>query len=226
MKLAIFDFNGTIFPRETLTFLLQQWYHHKYPRRKLIASLTSLLPLFARYKIQTRTGEDRRRMEIEAVRRFANIFTGMSREQIGEFFSLAAISAEQYFNQQIIERIAASKKNNYHTVLLSGAFLPLLVEIGNKLNFDTIIGSELSYNGDIFDPEYQPKIISGPAKLDKLKQVFGDQKIDWEDSCAYADSGHDLFLLEAVGKPYPVDPDEQLELLAKEKEWEIIYSKY
>jgi phosphoserine phosphatase len=39
---------------------------------------------------------------------------------------------------------------------------------------------------------------------------------------AYGDSGHDVFLLEAVGNPVAVCPDQALLNAALENDWEII----
>ena len=46
--------------------------------------------------------------------------------------------------------------------------------------------------------------------------------IDWEASYGYADSYTDIPLLEAMGKPVAVYPDERLAAHARGQGWEII----
>ena len=51
MKLAIFDFDGTLFPLDTIPFLMRQWGVQKYPRHRLVTLYVSLAGLFVRYKL-------------------------------------------------------------------------------------------------------------------------------------------------------------------------------
>jgi len=47
-------------------------------------------------------------------------------------------------------------------------------------------------------------------------------KINFKESFAYADSFVDLPILELVGKPVAVSPDEELKELAQSKGWQVI----
>lgn len=119
--------------------------------------------------------------------------------------------------------ITECKKKGYHTVLLSGAYKPFLREVGELLNIDTVIGSQFLYKDNCLNMISREGIISGSNKLDKLQSFFKEHKIDWENSKAYADSYHDLQLLKSVGKPVAVDPDFELEKVAKSNNWRIIH---
>jgi len=46
MKLAIFDFDGTLFPVETLPFLLSQWKKLKYSKTRYYKTYIFLMPLY------------------------------------------------------------------------------------------------------------------------------------------------------------------------------------
>jgi HAD superfamily phosphoserine phosphatase-like hydrolase len=222
MKLAIFDFNGTIFYKETLPFLLQQWYKNNYSRRKLLKVLLPLLPLYFNYKIGLNSSMTKEEMERKAVHKFSQIFCGMKQNQIEQFFIRAAISARKYYNQPVITEISRVNNMNYHTVLLSGAFKPLLSEIGDDLNIKTVIGSEFEFKQGQYDDTCSLEIVSGGKKLKKLKDTFSNNKINWKQSCAYADSYHDLEILMAVGEPIAVNPDNKLLEAAQKRDWTII----
>lgn len=221
MKLAIFDFNGTIFSRETMPFILSEWYKQKFSLFKLLKVYIPLVPLYLKYKIGLYSNLSKEEMEVKAVKKVSKIFKGMSKDEINTFFSEAALSAEKYFNKEVITEINDCNIRGYHTVLLSGAFKPLLIKVAKRLKIDTVIGSEFIYNKD-FDAKFKIDIISGSKKLKILKDNFKENKIDWRNSKAYADSFHDLELLEAVGKPVAVYPDSSLEAVAQKREWSII----
>ena len=222
-KLAIFDFNGTIFPRETMPFLLKQWNKHSYSKSKLFCVFVPLIPLYIKYKIGVNSNISKEEMEVKAVKGVSRIFIGMNKKEIENFFSRAVSSASSYFNKKILEEIYLSNKNNYHTVILSGAFRLFLLQVGNLLNIDTVIGSQLLFDNECYN-SVQMDIISGSNKLEKMQSFFKEIEIDWENSKAYADSYHDLRLLKSVGNPVAVDPDIRLESIANQKKWNIINS--
>lgn len=51
MKLAIFDFDGTLFPHETLPFLLKQWKIQKYSRARLYCVYMVIGGMYIWYKL-------------------------------------------------------------------------------------------------------------------------------------------------------------------------------
>lgn len=223
MKLAIFDFNGTIFKKETLPYLLSCWYKNSYSGKRLAGIFFSLLPLFLKYKTGLSASLSREEMEIEAMYRFSHIFSGMSKKEVVEFFKRASDSASIFYNKRILYEINKNKERGFHTVLLSGAFFLFLVQVGTGLKIDTIIGSELPFNKGYYDSGKKLKLIKGGKdKLERLIGLYKQDTIDWESSCAYADSINDLPLLEAVGHPFPVEPDSHLKKVALERGWTII----
>ena len=219
MKLAIFDFNGTIFPRETLPFLLSQWYKQGYSRSKLTKVFLCLLPLYLQYIISA-NNDNREEMKAKMVYRFSTIFNGLNCKELLDYFQNAAEEVKKYYNKKIVEEIKRAKANGFHTVLLSGAFKLLVENVGSDLGIDTIIGSELVFKNGIISKN--TKLISGSRKITSLLEVFPDEKIEWAESCAYADSFGDLEILEYVGHPVVVSPDQRLRSIALERGWQII----
>lgn len=51
MKLAVFDFDKTLFPKDTIPYLMKQWYKLDYPKTKIIKVYMKLLPAFIVYKL-------------------------------------------------------------------------------------------------------------------------------------------------------------------------------
>lgn len=61
----------------------------------------------------------------------------------------------------------------------------------------------------------------GPAKAQAMIDMADASGIDLTESYAYSDSTTDLPMLEAVGHPVVVNPDGDLEEIAKDRAWEI-----
>ena len=222
MKLAIFDFDGTLFPRDTLPFLLKQWKHRGFSRSRYYKAVLNLAALYINYKIRPASETEKEKMKIEAVKRFNNIFLGMNEEEVREFFRLAGEEINNMLFKPVKDEIAGSFKKGLHTVFLSGAYEMLLNEIGGKLNINTVLGTEIYFDEDgIYNPE-KLDIVSGRTKKEKLLKYFEGEDINWAESYSYADNYSDLPILELAGNPVAVRPDDRLKKHAEEKGWRII----
>lgn len=222
MKLAVFDFDGTLFPKDTLPFLLSQWYHQNYSKTKLINVYLPLIPLYLKYKSGLNSTLTKEQMRIKALQGFNGIFTGMTEEEISSYFDKTCQSIKELLNQAVVDEIKTAKASGFHTVILSGSYRLLLEIIGEYLEVDTIIGTEMYFSSGVFDHNKELDLVSGSSKVDKLCNHFSNYSIDWKESYAYADSYSDLGLLELVGNPIAVNPDQRLKSIALEKNWRQI----
>ncbi|KJS87182.1 MAG: hypothetical protein JM58_05090 [Peptococcaceae bacterium BICA1-8] len=223
MKLAIFDFDGTLFPKDTLPFLLKQWYKQNYSKIKLLGVVFPLIPTYLKYKMVKNTSSDTiNKMRLKAVLGFNQLLAGMTEEEIKRFFSLSSAAIKSQLNPAVVAKAKKARREGYHTVLLSGAYLLLLNYIKDFLDFDTVIGSEIYFDQGIFYNNKTFNIVTGSSKVDKLKTYFKNEDIDWQASLAFADSMIDLQVLELVGNPTAVCPDPKLLDIALERKWEII----
>lgn len=221
MKLAVFDFDGTLFSKDTLPFLLKQWKYNNYSRIKYYKALANLVILYTQYKLNPSSHQKKEHMKMLAVNKFNNIFSGMTKEEVDEFFSKACREIMKNLNKPVVEEIIKTSEKNYHTVFLSGAYSLLLDKIGQELNVDKIIGSNIYFKNNIFN-SYKFDFISGNIKKERLLKCFEDKNVDWSASLSYADSYSDLPILELVGYPVAVNPDVKLKEHAKKKGWRII----
>lgn len=223
MKLAIFDFDGTLFPKETIPFLLFQWRKLNYSKLKLAEVYFRTLGVYIIYRTGLYSNISKEKFRITAVKEFNRLFRDMNKEEINQFFLDASKSINELLKISIIEEIERAKNNGFHTVILSGSFNILLKHISENLDIDTIIGTEMHFNDDdMLDFEKGLTLVSGSVKVKELKSHFNDHEVNWNESYAYADSFSDLELLESVGNPVAVNPDNMLKSIAKDKKWRII----
>ena len=73
------------------------------------------------------------------------------------------------------------------------------------------------YTGELVGP-----FCYGPGKVEAIAQVAEWEGYDLGRCYAYSDSASDLPMLEAVGHPVAVNPDKQLEAVARERGWPIV----
>lgn len=223
MKVAIFDFDRTLFPKDTIPYLLSQWYKLKYSRTKLMKVYLYLLPAYIKYKLGIGSKLSKENARQLAVRGFNDLFRGMTKEEVENYFILASESIKKILNSSVVEEIVKAKSKNMHTVIISGAYTPLLKNIGNYLEIDTIIGTDLYYTDDgFYDFNKELSVIKGEKKVVMIKDFFKDVEIEWDESYVFTDSIRDVELLKLVGNPVAVNPDQDLKSIAKDLDWKIL----
>jgi HAD superfamily hydrolase (TIGR01490 family) len=222
LKLAIFDFDGTLFPKDTLPFLLAEWRCEGRSLRRLLAAYASVGALYVRYKLGTARRLSREMMRRTALQRVTRLFTGMSEAEISAFFRRNAELIVPLLRPSVVAELRHAQKWGYHTVLLSGGYETLMEHVGASIGIDTVIGTALYYKNGIVDTVRELDIVCGDGKAARLGAAFAGQPVEWAESIAYADSYSDLPILRRVGHPVAVCPDRDLAALLPELGWRVI----
>jgi len=133
--------------------------------------------------------------------------------------------AEQYVRPQvrpaIMKHVRDHQAAGHRVILVSGTPAPLLAEIGRHLGIEETVGTPLIVRAGRYTGACELPACQGPGKVSRLKAYLGDDSISWSESHAYADSYSDLPLLEQVGHPVAVYPDDELAVHAHDRGWEI-----
>jgi HAD superfamily phosphoserine phosphatase-like hydrolase len=220
LKLAVFDFNGTLFPKETIPFLISCWKKFGYSKLNLYKLYIIMAPLIIKYRYPFLTTMSIEEMKVQFMYKFVKIFKGMEQEEIEKYFQKVENEAHQYYKPEVIKRLEEFKEKDYEIVLLSGTFEELLEKIRERLEVDNIIGSSILKDRE--DELDDFSVLSGSIKLKALKKEYSSADIDWDKSYAFADSIDDLSLLQAVGHPVAVNPEKGLKVVAQSEDWQII----
>lgn len=222
MKLAIFDFDGTLFTRETLPCLGKEWIRQKRSVLRYLLTYLSVIPFVFLYRAGI---INRDRLKVAAMAKFHRLFKGMNQEENAAFFKQSYVYLQEYFNLQILKEIKAAKEEGFHTVLLSGAYANLLRVVAEGLGIDSVIGAEIPFKDGIIDHRQGVPFIDGKVKLSMLQEAFSRQEVQWEKCRSYADSITDLPVLMIAGEPVAVNPDPELLDYAKRNNWRLLNSK-
>ena len=124
----------------------------------------------------------------------------------------------------IMDILRDHQSRGHVVALVSGSPQRLLDTIASRLQIEHALGTAF----ELKDGRYTSKTAGPLAMYDgkiKVLQDFAARNslaLDWDDSFAYGDSRSDMDLLESVGHPVAVYPDEQLKALALERGWRII----
>ncbi|MER2089704.1 HAD family phosphatase [Sporosarcina sp. JAI121] len=219
MRVAIFDFDGTLYSEETFQLLMSHLRYHPIHKSKYKRFYRAILPPFIGHKLKL---VPEAKMKERSMQIYLNALGISSMDEMDSYFGELTEKVREGFNLELISRLKQHTDENVHIMLVSGAYTSLLQSVTKALHFDTIIGTEIPMNGDSIDYRTPIYHIQGQRKNDKIKEVLDGKEIDWQNSFAYGDSLSDLSVLELVGNPVAVRPEPKLQVIAKEREWEII----
>ena len=219
MKLAIFDFDGTLYKDETFDLFMDHLKEHpKYGVRHRKFYLSILAPYLS-YKAKL---YPEGKMKENLMKKYLNALSGLSQEEINTFFNEIAIKMMNGFNSEITSRLKEHAKSGFYTMIVSGAFTPILEATVKDLPVDLIIGTDVPIKNNTFQRNSEIYHIQDVRKKVAVHNSLKGNEVDWENSYAYGDSYSDLSVMDLVGNPIAVRPDEQLRELAVDRRWEII----
>jgi HAD superfamily hydrolase (TIGR01490 family) len=224
VKLAIFDFDGTLSSGHLWIGLTRHHKAKKIKRFEVYAYLFSHFPIWIAAKLKL---YDDNKNKIRWGEDLSSLFKGFTREQSNEIFEWVG---ENYFGStmrtDILEILSNHKKKGDTLVIVSGMFKGFLEVVAKRIGVDHIVSTELEIVNDIYTGKIIQPLCYDSNKLSLLNKYLEENKIeaDLSQSYAYADSISDLLILQAVGHPFPTYPDKKLAKLAKTNHWPVIGS--
>lgn len=173
-----------------------------------------------RFRLRGATDEqtDALRHELEETLR------GVPVDEISRLFPemLAGVLPRIY--PQMIEEIRSHQAAERKTFIVSAAGNEVVDILARILNIDGGIGTsyEVSDDGKTLTGKVKGPFIYGEGKVTAMRDFADAHGIDLTESWAYSDSASDLPMLRAVGNPIAVNPDAELEAVAKQEGWRIL----
>jgi HAD superfamily hydrolase (TIGR01490 family) len=94
--------------------------------------------------------------------------------------------------------------------------------LAHVLHFDGGIGSRSEIHEGVYTGKPSGPFTYREGKAEAIREVAREQGIDLTKSYAYSDSESDLPMMRVVGHPVAVNPDAELERVAREQGWQIM----
>lgn len=220
MKVAIFDFDGTLYSKETFQLLMDHLKQHPTHHSKYKGFFRAILPIYIGYKMKI---VPEAKMRERSMQIYANALHTLSKTELERYFDDMKKSMQQDLNEEVVARVRQHHNDGMHVMLVSGAYTQLLHAATEGIVFDTVIGSDIPFTAaGTFDRQKEIYHIQGNRKTEKVMELLDGKQVDWEHSFAYGDSYSDLPVLELVGNPVAVKPEERLKRIAVERNWTIL----
>lgn len=219
MRVAIFDFDGTLYSKETFQLMMDHLKTHPIHSSRYRQFYRAIMPPYIGSKLKIVSV---RKMRERSVQAYLAALKSFTKQEMESYFTEIADKMHNDFNPKVVERLKNHVENGDYVMLVSGAFTPLLYSVTGQLPIQTIIGTEIPYADSVLDHQAKIDHIQGPMKTQKIHEVLAGKEIDWANSFAYGDSHSDLPVLELVGHPVAAQPEARLRTVAMQRNWEII----
>lgn len=219
MRVAIFDFDGTIYAEETFTLLMKHLKEHPTYHSSYKRFYRAIVPPYIANKLKLYPDN---KMKKRSMQLYLEAFNGLTKQEMDIYFSGIKATMQQDFNAKVLERLKRHQEENIHILLVSGAYTQFLERVTDGLVFNQIIGTDIFYKDDKVYTKNAINHVNGQQKTLKVHEALDGHQIDWENSYAYGDSFSDMPVLELVGNPVAVRPEEKLRSLANARGWEVM----
>ena len=211
MTLAIFDIDGTLIRGSTeprfWRYLVMRG--HQGPRQ-ILAYLWFLARYLPRYGIRV-------------AKKNKAYLVGLRTSEIAELAAdFVAVEVMPRLYLPAVQQLQQHQRRGDTVALLSGTLEPIARAIAEQLGVQHVCATVCAERAGRYLA--QPPIVHpfGKAKVDLAGTLAARLGTTLELTSAYADSAHDLKLLEAVGSPVAVRPDAKLLRAARANGWDVI----
>ncbi len=123
----------------------------------------------------------------------------------------------------ILKRLHRHREDDHVLILISAGIRYLLEPVVKDLGFDFLLCTELETGPDgLLTGRARGPVCSGINKLVSASRLAGDLDLDLLRSFAYGNHHSDIPMLEMVGNPHAVEPNDILRKVALERDWPIL----
>ncbi|EKE01067.1 MAG: hypothetical protein ACD_21C00227G0009 [uncultured bacterium] len=211
-KLVFFDLDGTLIDNPSSEKLYLFWlFTRNYIGIKQIASILKFIGKWS-HKFKS---------EI-FVKNKAYLYGMLVEETIQKAQRFTATKLLSRLRPHVTQRLKYHQASGDIIILLTGAPNFIAEVFAEQLEIIDVRAAEFSHVNNRFNDLPPLQHPFGQEKVTVAQQVCAEYNLDIKNSVAYANSIHDLALMESVGQAIAVTPDRKLRYIAQQKGWEII----
>lgn len=219
---AFFDVVGTIY---SSAFWRDIRDHHREQKRNRFWTWAYLIWHMAGWPLNLAGLLSDRRWYESWARDMAWLFRGLTIDEGQELFQwVVEQRVKPNLRADVMDILRDHQAQGHVVALVSGSPQQLLDATASSLGIEHALGTALEVRNGRYTGS-----MTGPLSMNEGKVAVVEEwakqrnlDLDWSNSFAYGDGCGDIYLLEKVGHPTAVYPDEVLKAVAEERGWQIL----
>jgi putative phosphoserine phosphatase/1-acylglycerol-3-phosphate O-acyltransferase len=140
-------------------------------------------------------------------------------EEVGEEVFVKHLATQIYPESRAI--VEAHQEAGHTVAIITSATRYQAEPLARDMGIEHVLCTELEVKQGVFTGEVIRPTCYGEGKAAAARSLAAREDLDLDESYFYTDSHEDLPLLEAVGRPRPLNPNRQLAQIAKERQWPV-----
>jgi putative phosphoserine phosphatase/1-acylglycerol-3-phosphate O-acyltransferase len=140
-------------------------------------------------------------------------------EEVGDEVFVKHLAGQIYPESRAI--VEAHQGAGHTVAIISSATRYQADPLARDMGIAHVLCTELEVKDGVFTGEVIHPTCYGEGKATAARNLAAREGLDLDESYFYTDSHEDLPLLEAVGRPRPLNPNRQLAQIAKERQWPV-----
>jgi putative phosphoserine phosphatase/1-acylglycerol-3-phosphate O-acyltransferase len=140
-------------------------------------------------------------------------------EEVGDEVFVKHLAGQIYPESRAI--VEAHQEAGHTVAIISSATRYQADPLARDMGIAHVLCTELEVKDGVFTGEVIHPTCYGEGKATAARNLAAREGLDLDESYFYTDSHEDLPLLEAVGRPRPLNPNRQLAQIAKERQWPV-----
>ncbi len=140
-------------------------------------------------------------------------------EEVGEEVFIKHLATQIYPEARAI--VEAHQEAGHTVAIITSATRYQAEPLARDMGIEHVLCTELEVKEGVFTGEVIRPTCYGEGKAVAGRSLAARVDLDLDESYFYTDSHEDLPLLEAVGRPRPLNPNRQLAQIAKERQWPV-----
>jgi HAD superfamily hydrolase (TIGR01490 family) len=234
MRAAFFDVDGTLTVARVWRGMMEYFKRHNQRRMTHLAFLATHYPLYFIRRLGLISESNFRRPWAAHLAWYLRGMTAQETQEIWQWVTetflqnggalLRGGHVDTYWRMDSRALLENHLRAGDPVVLVSSGPQPLIQQIGLELGTEHAIGTSLETRDGLFTGRSLQPICIDAYKARMAREYLQSKgfQVDYSKSYTYADSTSDLHLLEMVGHPVAVHPDETLRAIASQRGWRII----
>ena len=209
---AFFDFDGTLIAGYSVaSFLRRRVISGDMPPREILGQLLAIW----QYGIQQADFEDVLVQSAAALRGTS----AAAIEEVSREVYEKDLSGNIYPESRAL--VDAHLAKGHTVIIVSSATQYQVQHVAAEMGVEHVLCTRLDVSDGALTGEIVPPICYGEGKLAAAREFASQHRISLNRSYFYADGSEDIPLLEAVGFPRPVNPDEELANESAQQGWPV-----
>lgn len=217
MSVAFFDLDNTLVRGSSLYYFAKHLVKEGIFTKRELAKFATAQARFIRTKTEDK------RLQVLITEKALKLVAGKAQSEILNLCENALTEAlSEALYPEVLTSLRWHQERGHQTWIVTASPIEIASGIANKLDMTGALGTIAEVENGTYTGKLLSGVLHGKAKARAVIELVDSMALDLDSAFAYSDSLNDLPLLCAVKTAIAVNPNKELQRIAKKNKWQEI----